>query len=300
MGDVCERAAVDEGRVALQCLDEVRLESVFEQGGHGAFGFQVVGRDRFAGAVVGDDGAGEAGLQVRKIRGETQGGHDFGGDGDIETVLPGNALHAAAEAVNDIAQLAVVHVDAAAPGDVLDVDVEFVALLDVVVQHGGKEVIGRPDGVEVTGEVEVDVLHGDDLGISAAGRTPFEAEDRSERGFTQSEDRIFAELTEGIADAHRGGRLSLPCRRGVDGRDEDQFGRGTVFGTVQQRIVHLGLVFSVVLEVVLAEAELRGDGSDVLRDRLLGDFNVALVTHTTHTFRAGSWCPFVIPTKNYH
>ena len=60
----------------------------------------------------------------------------------------------------------------------LGVDAQGVALLDVVVQHGGQQVVGRADGVEVAGEVEVDVLHGHYLGIAAAGGAALDAEHR--------------------------------------------------------------------------------------------------------------------------
>ena len=46
MGDVGERAAVDEGRVVLQRLDEVRLDRVGEQHGHRALGLEIAGGDR--------------------------------------------------------------------------------------------------------------------------------------------------------------------------------------------------------------------------------------------------------------
>ena len=68
-----------------------------------------------------------------------------------------------------------VHVHTAFPGDAAGVDVERVALLDGVVDHGGQQVVGGTDGVDVAGKVEVDVLHGHDLGVAAAGRAALDA-----------------------------------------------------------------------------------------------------------------------------
>ena len=45
MGDVGEGAAVDKGGGALQSLDQVGLEGVLQQGGHGALGLEIVGGD---------------------------------------------------------------------------------------------------------------------------------------------------------------------------------------------------------------------------------------------------------------
>ena len=39
-----------------------------------------------------------------------------------------------------------------------------------------EQIVGDTNGVEVAGEVEVDVLHGHDLGVAAAGRAALDAE----------------------------------------------------------------------------------------------------------------------------
>ena len=54
----------------------------------------------------------------------------------------------------------------------------------MVVEHGSQEVIGSADCVEVTGEMQVDVFHRDDLGITAAGSAALDAEDRTEGRFS--------------------------------------------------------------------------------------------------------------------
>lgn len=72
-----------------------------------------------------------------------------------------------------MAQLTVVHVDDALPGDALNIDAELVALLNMVVEHGGQQVVGGTDSVEVSGKVQVDVLHGDDLAQPPPAAPPF-------------------------------------------------------------------------------------------------------------------------------
>ena len=73
-------------------------------------------------------------------------------------------------------QLAVVHINAALPGYVLDIDVQGVALLNVVVKHCRKKVVRRTDGVEITCKVEVDILHRYDLSVAAARSAALYAE----------------------------------------------------------------------------------------------------------------------------
>ena len=187
-----------------------------------------------------------------------------------------------------MAELTVVHVDDALPSDALDVDAERVALLDVIVQHGSEQVVGSTDGMEVAGEVEVDILHGDDLGVSAASGTALDTEDRAERGLAQRDGALNAAATQSIGqtDGRRG--LALARGRGVDGRDEDELGL-VVARLVEQRVIHLGLVEAVGNQVFGIHT---GCLSDLLnRPRLdgVGDFDISrhegslLFSHVTRS-----------------
>ena len=98
----------------------------------------------------------------------------------------GIAVGDAAERADDLAQRAVVHVEDAAPGDAARVDAERVAPVDVVVDQRRQQIVRRGDGVEVAGEMEVDVLHRHDLRIAAAGRAALHAEARAERRLAQA------------------------------------------------------------------------------------------------------------------
>jgi hypothetical protein len=76
--------------------------------------------------------------------------------------------------------------------------------------------------VEVAGEVEVDVLHRHDLGITTAGGAALHAERRPERGLAQAQHRLLADVVERIGQAHRCGGLALAGWRWRDGGDQDQ------------------------------------------------------------------------------
>ncbi|VWM23686.1 Uncharacterised protein [Collinsella intestinalis] len=224
MGNVGERAAVHERGRVLERLNQIGLEGVFEQGRHGTLGLELAGADGLARIGVADHDLAQALLEVGDRSGQAQDGHDLGGDGDVEAVLARDALGLAADAVDDVAELTVVHVNNALPSDALDVDTERVALLDVVVQHGGEEVVGGTDGMEVAGEVQVDVLHGDDLGVTAAGGTALDAKDRSERGLAQRDGALDAAATQSVGKTDGRGGLALAGGRGVDGGDEHELG----------------------------------------------------------------------------
>ena len=57
---------------------------------------------------------------------------------------------------------------------------QLVAVHEMRLDHGRQQVVGRADGVDVAGEVEVEVLHRDDLGVATAGGAALDAEDRTE------------------------------------------------------------------------------------------------------------------------
>jgi D-isomer specific 2-hydroxyacid dehydrogenase, NAD binding domain len=63
-GDVSERAGVHEYRGVLECLQQVGLDGLARDDGHGAGGIELFGRDWLAVARVADDDPAEAGAQV--------------------------------------------------------------------------------------------------------------------------------------------------------------------------------------------------------------------------------------------
>ena len=224
MGNVGEGTAVDKRRRALECLNQVGFERILEQGSHGTLSLKVAGADGLAGIAVADDDLAQALLEVVDARGQAQDCHDLGGNGDIEAVLARHALGLAANAVDNMAQLTVVHVDDALPGDALNVNTELIALLNMVIKHGGQQVIGGTDGMEVTGKVQVDILHGDDLSPAAAGSTALNAKDGAERRLAQGHSALDAAATQAIGQTDGRGGLTLARGRGVDSGHEDELG----------------------------------------------------------------------------
>ena len=217
-------------------------------------------------------------LQVRDGGGEAEGRHDLGSDGDVVAVLTGHAVGADAEAADDGAELAVVHIHGTLPGDALRIDAEGVALENVIVQHGCDQVVRSADGVEVTGEVEVDVLHRDDLCPAAAGSAALDAEDRSQGRLAECEDGVLSNLSEAVCEADRSGGLAFSGRGRSDGGDEDELSvRILVF--LQELVVDLCLVVSVELQILFIDPRGCGDLCDLFRGYGLRDLNVRLVFH---------------------
>ena len=128
----------------------------------------------------------------------------------------------AAEADDRVPQRAIVHVDRPRPGDPPRVDVERVALLQVVVEHRRQQRVRARDGVEVAGEVQVDVGHRDHLRVAAAGRAALHAEHRAEARLAHAEDRVDAEPPQRLRQADRDRALAFAGRRRIDRGDEHE------------------------------------------------------------------------------
>ena len=194
MGDVGERAAVYKGRRAFDGLYQVRLNRIFEQCRHRAIRFQIFGVNRAAVFGIGDKDVAQTLFQIADVFGKTEYRHHFGGNGNIKTVRTHHAVNRFAHAVDDVAQLTVVHIDHATPQHAFRIDVQLIALIDMVVEHGGEQVIRRTDGVKVAGKVQVNVFHRQNLGIAAACRTTFNTKHRTQRRLAQGDNRVFADM----------------------------------------------------------------------------------------------------------
>ena len=120
-----------------------------------------------------------------------------------------------------MSELTVVHVHRTLPGNLLHINAQGISLLNVIVQHGRQEVVCRADGVEIPGEMEVDILHGYHLSITAAGRTTLYAEHRSQGGFPQSNNGILADPPQTVRQPDRGGGFTLTSGSGRNGSDQD-------------------------------------------------------------------------------
>ena len=272
--DVRERAAVHERRGALERLNEVRLDGVAHQRGHRALSVQVARIDRLAGKGVRDENVAEALLEVVEILRQTQDGHDLGRNRDHEVILARHTVYLAAQTDRDVAQRAVVHIHDTGENDAARIDAEHIALLHVVVEHGAEQIVRRGDRVHVAGEVQIDVLHRNDLRVAAACRAALDAEYRAERRLAQRDHGLFAHFCERLAQTDGRGGLALAGRSRVNGGDENELAVRLVCGLFPYVCGQLGLVPAVQLKILGVQTGCRCYLGDRAHLAALCDFDV--------------------------
>ena len=286
VGDVGEGTGVDQDRRVLQGLHQVGHHGVLEQDRHRPGRAQVLGGHRPPGAVEGGDDPPQPGAQILQVPGQRQDGHHLGGGGDVEAAAPAHALAALAD--DDLAQGAVPEVDDPLPHDPVRVDVEPLQaapaqapvaqpllVVEPRVQGGGEQVVGRGDGVDVAGQVQVHLVHGDDLRPASAGGASLDAEGRPHGGLADRGDRGVAEGVEGLTEAEGGRRLALAVPGWGHGGDDDVLPLPAAAPPVHGIEVDLGLVAAVQVDVAVRQPQSRGDAGGRLGGRRTGDVEIA-------------------------
>ena len=164
----------------------------------------------------------------------------------------------------------------------MQVEVELVALVEVVVEHRRQQVVGRRDRVEVAGEVQVEQLHRDHLAVAAAGRAALDAERRAHRRLAQADHGRLPMCF--IAWPRPTVVVVLPSPSGVGviavTTTYFAFGRSASSSIASRRI--LARLVAVRLEQVLADAHLRGDLWQRFGGRGAGDLEVGWERHARH------------------
>ncbi len=122
--------------------------------------------------------------------------------------------------------------------------------------------------------MQVDVLHGHHLRVTATGRATFDAEAGAEGGFADAAGGLLADAIEGIRQPDGRGCLALARGRGRDGRDQDQLALGFVLQALVEVQGNLGLGLAVVLDVLGPDAQFLGDALDGQHLGVAGDVDI--------------------------
>ena len=135
MRDIGEWPAVQDRRIAFQCLDKIGLDGFGQQHRHRAVGFKIPRGDGLAVAGIADDDSAKPLFKVSDIFGEAKNRHDFGRHGDVESALTRITVCHATDRLDDVAQRAIIDVHHSPPDDAAHVDIERVAPVDMIIDH---------------------------------------------------------------------------------------------------------------------------------------------------------------------
>ena len=135
--------------------------------------------------------------------------------------------------------------------------------------------MGDADGVKITGKVEVNVLHGNNLGVTTTGSPALHAEARAQRRFADANCRFLANGVEGIAKADGGCCLAFTGRRRRDCGDQNQLPFRPIFQGTDEFKRNLGFGGAEVMQVFDRDIQLGADIRNRLHRSLAGYFNIA-------------------------
>ena len=213
-------------RYMLQRLNKVWLQGIFQQCTHCTFCMKIACRYRFLlcylAICISDYHLCKTVFQICDVICQAQNCHDLGCNRDIVAILSRHSVCLSAKSVYDKTQLTVIHIHTSSPSDLSRIDVQLIALVDMVVDHCCKQVVCCADRMEVTGEVKVDILHRHNLCVSAACSSALYTEDRSKGRLTKCYHCLLAKLLHTVRKAYGRRSLSFSCRSRIDCRYKDQ------------------------------------------------------------------------------
>jgi hypothetical protein len=143
------------------------------------------------------------------------------------------------------------------------------------IQRSGAQVMRGGDGVDVAGQVQVEVLHGDNLAVTAAGRSTFNAKGRALGRLANAGEYPLAQVcAQRLAQADHRCALAFPQWRGGDGGHVNVLAVLAFGEPVEDFELDLGLIRAKQLELAFLDAQFLRDLQNGLEFPSLGDFNI--------------------------
>ncbi len=134
------------------------------------------------------------------------------------------------------------------------IDLGGMPLVEVVVHNCSQQVVRSGDGMQIAGEVEIDILHGQHLRVATSCSPALEAHARAQRGFSYGHHGTLADQAECLTKADGGRGLSFTHGSRRHGCYQDQLSILHVLAAVHGRMRDLCYVFSIRGYIVAAQA----------------------------------------------
>ena len=221
MSNVGKRTAMNKCRCSLCCLNQIWLQSIEKESNdtatytHILYGKWLV--------ILGDaqEDIIDTATKIFDACCETHDSHNLRSRSDIETCLCLDAI-LIADTGDDAAETTVVYVHHAAPENLLQLESLCLVLETVVVQEGSNHVVGLCNGMEIASEMEINLIHRQNLGVTATCSTTLHAEARTQRWFAKSHYSLLANLLHTQGETYGYGGLAITSLGRTDSGNEDE------------------------------------------------------------------------------
>ena len=124
---------MDKGRRVLDGLNHIGMDGIVQDGHDCTAHTQVFNREGFALQCYAQQHVVDAAAQVFFASGEAENGHYLRCGRDVEAPLGNNSVGFSAQSRNDVAQVAVVHIENAPPQHLFHAETIVLVLVNIVV-----------------------------------------------------------------------------------------------------------------------------------------------------------------------
>ena len=272
------------------------MDRLVQENGHPPVSMDVPGMNRLPVEGECHEDVPEPPLQIPEVMGQAEDRHDLGGGRDDEMFRPGDPGGFLPHTHDNVPEPPIACIETSFPQDPVGIDLQWIVVVDGVVQHGGEEVVGRCHRRDIAGEVKVDVLHGDHLGVPAPRAHALHPEDGPKGGFPKGKDGGRPEPVQCLGQTDCRGGLPLPLRGRGHGGDEHELPIGFIPEAVEKGEGYLRLEAPEGMELLIEDPHVLCQLLDGTLGYGLGNLEIALHVTTLSfiftmnlLFRMRSW-----------
>ena len=208
----------------------------------------------------------EVAKRTGKVRtvGQSKNRHQFGSNADVETRLPGPPFVASSQSDDHVSQRPIVDVENPVPLQIENVDPQPIQpdLLQPFVRHasfvvpasvdgGSHQIVRGGDGMNVTSEMKVELVHGHHLAVTPASRTALDAERRAHRWLAYAGNCVLADRPQTLDQSDGGSGLAFAQWRRCDRGHVDVLPAGVGTDSFQNIEMNLGFRLAVRDQVII-------------------------------------------------
>ena len=231
-GDVGKGPRVDQHRLMLHRVAQRGVDGVPHPGGHGPGHLQVLGGNGPSLLVIGQHDAADAPSQVLQIPGHGEDSHQLRADRDVGAGIHGIAVHLPlAKADTHLSQGLAAEIQHKAPLHALRIDIQppqaafgqrlvviIALMLHTGIQGGHSQIMGVHNVVDIAGQAQGELRHGNEQGVPAAGGGALYVHGGAAGRLAQTAAHVGTQTSQSLDQAQRRSRLPLAQGRWGNGR----------------------------------------------------------------------------------